>query len=181
MAPETAALPDVPDDLLILAVESAALGFPLDAWLAIQNSAGKELVKNDDGTTADPLLEWTVPETDSYVAVIGSVLHRAGPDHRYRLSVQSALPAFQGVIAESGFTVEPGKSIKVKVTARRLQGFGGIGPPAGRDDRQRVTAARERLRQFGTGAPGTAADGRILVIKKQNAHAWRKPPSTSAG
>ena len=110
-------------DKLVLTFESAARGFPLDAWLAVQNSTGKELVRNDDGTSADPVLEWTAPETGSYVAVVGSVLHRAGPDHRYRLSVQPAQPAFQGVIAESGFTVEPGKSIKIKVTARRIQGF----------------------------------------------------------
>ena len=108
---------------LVLAIQSAALGFPLDAWLAIQDSAGKELVRNDDGTSADPVLEWTAPEAGAYVAVVGSVLHRAGPDHRYRLSVQPARPGFEGVIAESGFTVEPGKSIKINVTARRVQGF----------------------------------------------------------
>lgn len=108
---------------LVLALQSASLGFPLDAWLAIKDSAGKELVRNDDGTNADPILEWTAPDSGAYVAVVGSVLHRAGPDHRYRLSVESAQPGFQGVIAESSFTVEPGKSIKIKITARRLQGF----------------------------------------------------------
>jgi hypothetical protein len=107
----------------VLAVQSAALGFPLDAWLAIQTSAGKELVRNDDGTNADPFLEWTAPESGSYVAVVGSVLQRAGTDHRYRLSLQRPQPRFQGVIAESGFTVEPGKTTKIKVTARRMQGF----------------------------------------------------------
>lgn len=110
-------------DKLVLAVQSAALGLPLDAWLAIRNSAGKELVRNDDGTNADPLLEWTAPETGTYTAVVGSVLQRAGPDHRYRLNVQPAQPRFQGVIAESSFKVEPGKSAKIKVTARRIQGF----------------------------------------------------------
>lgn len=110
-------------DKLVLAIQSAALGLPLDAWLVIRNSAGKELVRNDDGTNADPFLEWTAPETGTYTAVVGSVLHRAGPDHRYRLSVQPAQPRFQGVIAESSFKVEPGKSAKIKVSARRIQGF----------------------------------------------------------
>ena len=110
-------------DKLVLAVQSAALGLPLDAWLAIRNSAGKELVRNDDGTNADPVLEWTAPETGTFTAVVGSVLHRAGPDHRYRLSVQPAQPRFQGVIAESSFKVEPGKSARIKVSARRIQGF----------------------------------------------------------
>jgi len=110
-------------DKFVLAVQSAALGFPLDAWLAIQNSAGKELVRNDDGTNADPFLEWIAPDSGSYVAVVGSVLQRAGTDFRYRLSLQRPQPRFQGVIAESGFTLEPGKTAKIKVTARRLQGF----------------------------------------------------------
>jgi hypothetical protein len=111
------------DDKLVLAVQSASLGFPLDAWVAVQNSAGKELARADDGVNADPVLEWTAPETASYAAIVGSVLHRAGGDHLYRLSIQSARPQFQGVIAESAFTVEPGKSVKVKITARRHQGF----------------------------------------------------------
>ncbi|MBL9212032.1 MAG: PPC domain-containing protein [Opitutaceae bacterium] len=108
---------------LVFAIQSAALGLPLDAWLAIQNAAGKELVRNDDGPNADPFLEWTAPETGRFVAVVGSVLQRAGPEYRYRLSVQPPQPRFQGVIAESGFAVEPGKPAKIKVTARRLQGF----------------------------------------------------------
>lgn len=110
-------------DKLVLALQSAALGLPLDAWLAIQNAAGKELVRNDDGANADPFLEWTAPETGAYTVVVGSVLQRAGPDYRYRLSLQRPQPRFQGVIAESGFSVEPGKTAKIKVTARRLQGF----------------------------------------------------------
>jgi hypothetical protein len=110
-------------DKLVLEIRSASLGFPLDAWLAIQNSDGKELVRADDGPNADPLLEWTAPETGSYVAAVGSVLHRAGADHLYRLSIQRAQPRFQAVIAESGFAVEPGKTIKIKITARRVQGF----------------------------------------------------------
>lgn len=111
-------------DKLVLTIQSASLGFPLDAWLAIQNAAGKELVRNDDdGPNADPVLEWTAPETGSFVAVVGSVLHRAGADHLYRFSVQPARPRLQAVIAESGFTVDPGKTIKIKLTVRRVQGF----------------------------------------------------------
>jgi hypothetical protein len=110
-------------DKLVLAIQSASFGFPLDAWLAIQNSAGKELARADDGPNADPMLEWTAPETGSYAAVVGSVLHRAGDDHVYRLSIQAARPRFQGLITESAVTIEPGQTVKIKVTARRLQGF----------------------------------------------------------
>lgn len=108
---------------LVLEIQSASLGFPLDAWLGIQNAKGKELARNDDGTNADPVLEWTAPATGSYVAVVGSVLHRSGTDHLYRLSIQPARPGFKAVIAEPGFTVEPGKTIKIKVTGKRIHGF----------------------------------------------------------
>ncbi|WP_414662333.1 PPC domain-containing protein [Horticoccus sp. 23ND18S-11] len=108
---------------LVIAVQSAALGFPLDAWLAIQTAAGKERVRGDDSTSADPLVEWTAPESGTFYAVVGSVLQRAGDDHRYRLSVRAARPRFQAVVAEAGVTVEPGKTAKLKLTARRSEGF----------------------------------------------------------
>lgn len=110
-------------DKLVLQVNAAVLGFPLDAWLAIENAAGKELVRNDDASGADPVLEWTAPATGTYVAVVGSVLQRAGADHLYRLSLEPAAPRFVGVVADAGFTLEPGKTAKIKVTARRIQGF----------------------------------------------------------
>ena len=110
-------------DNLVIAVQSAAFGFPLDAWLAIQTAAGKELVRGDDGTSADPQLEWTAPESGTFYAVVGSVLQRAGDDYRYRLSVRAARPRFQAVVADAGVTVEPGKTAKLKLTARRSEGF----------------------------------------------------------
>ncbi len=119
---------------LVLAVQSAALGFPLDAWLAVRDAAGRELARNDDGAGADPLLEWTAPKAGTYVAVVGSVLRRGDANHLYRLSVEAARPQFEAVVAESAFTVTPGKSSAVKVAVRRLQGFKG-----------RLTASAEGL------------------------------------
>jgi hypothetical protein len=111
------------DDKLLLEIQAASLGFPLDAWLAIEDANGKELARNDDGAAADPVLEWSAPETGSYIAVVGSVLHRAGPDYLYRLSTRPARPTFTGIIAESSFTVGPGKTTRIKVTARQAHGF----------------------------------------------------------
>lgn len=104
-------------------IQSAALGFPLDAWLAIQNAGGKELARNDDGATADPFLEWTAPETGTFRAVVGSVLHRGSPDYLYRLSVAPARPHLRAVIAASSITIAPGKTEKIKITIARQQGF----------------------------------------------------------
>jgi hypothetical protein len=110
-------------DALVFAIHSAALGLPLDAWLAVRNSAGKELTRNDDSAGADPLVEWTAPETGPFTVVVGSVLHRAGPDYRYRLTVRTPRPRVIAAIADPGFTVEPGKSASVKVTVRRFEGW----------------------------------------------------------
>jgi len=111
------------DEKLLFEIQSTSLGFPLDAWLAVQDKSGKELAKNDDSTDADPVLEWAAPQDGAYVAVVKSVLHRSGADHLYRLSVRPVTPDFKGVVAESGFTIEPGKTIEIKITARRSYGF----------------------------------------------------------
>ena len=81
------------------------------------------MARNDDGTGPDPVLEWTAPATATYSAIVGGVLHRGGADHLYRLNVQPVRARFTAVIAESGFVVEPGKTIKIKVSARRVHGF----------------------------------------------------------
>jgi hypothetical protein len=113
----------IKDEKLVLEIQSATLGFPLDAWLAIQDATGKELTRNDDGPNADPVFEWAAPKTGSYVAVVGSVLHRGGADHLYRLSVQRPRPVFKAIVAESGFMIAPAKTAKIKITARRMHGF----------------------------------------------------------
>jgi hypothetical protein len=68
-------------------------------------------------------LEWTAPATATYTAIVGGVLHRGGADHLYRLNVQPTRPRVTAVIAESGFAIEPGKTIKIKISARRVHGF----------------------------------------------------------
>lgn len=114
-------------DKLVLAVQAAALGSPLDAWVAVRDSAGKELARNDDGanTGADPMLEWKAPADGTYTAAVGNLLHRGGADHFFHLVVRPAHPRLEAVITDAGCVVEPGKSAEIKVTLRRLEGFKG--------------------------------------------------------
>ncbi|MCE2862815.1 MAG: hypothetical protein RIR76_1810 [Verrucomicrobiota bacterium] len=114
-------------DTLVLAVQAAALGSPLDAWVVVRDSAGKELTRNDDGanTGADPLLEWKAPADGTYTAVVGNLLRRGGTDHFFRLVVRHAHPRFEAVINAAGCVIEPGKSAEIKVALRRLEGFKG--------------------------------------------------------
>ena len=108
---------------LLLEIQSASLGFPLDARLRIEDANGKELAKNDDSANADPMLEWTPPEDGTFVAAVANVLHRGGPDYRYRLSIQPVLPSVKAVVAANAFTLEPGKTNEIKVTIKRLHGL----------------------------------------------------------
>lgn len=114
-------------EALVLAVRSAALGFPLDAWLAVRDPAGKELARNDDGpgTGADPLLEWKAPADGTYAAVVGSLLQRGGTDHRYELEIRPARPRLEAVVAQPGLVVDAGGEAELKVTLRRVEGFRG--------------------------------------------------------
>ena len=111
------------DEKLLLEIQSASLGFPLDARLRIEDTKNKELAKSDDSRNADPLLEWSPPEDGTFVAAVASVLHRGGPDHLYRLSIQRALPSVKAVVAANAFTLEPGKTNEIKVTVKRLHGL----------------------------------------------------------
>jgi len=105
---------------LLLQVQSASFGFALDAWLKIEDVKGKELAKSDDRVNADPVLEWSPEEDGVFVAAVGNVLNRGGPDHLYRLSIRRPLPDYKAVVADGGLTIEPGKTNEIKVTLTRL-------------------------------------------------------------
>lgn len=111
------------DEKFLLEVQSASLGFPLDAWLKVENAEGKELAKSDDSAGADPKLEWTATEDGVFVAAIGNVLHRGGADFLYRLSVLRAVPSVKVNASETAFAIAPGKTNDLKITVKRLHGF----------------------------------------------------------
>ena len=111
------------DEKFLLEVQSASLGFPLDAWLKLEDLEGKELAKNDDSGGADPKLEWTPSTNRTFVAAVGSVLQRGGSDYLYRLNIRRATPALKVNVSETAFTITPGRTNQLKVTVKRLNGF----------------------------------------------------------
>ncbi len=104
-------------------VQSASLGFPLDTWLKIEDAQGKELARADDGSSADPRLEWTALADGSFIAAAGNVLHRGGGECLFRLSVTRPKPTLRAVVAANAVTIEPGKTNEIKLTVTRLHGF----------------------------------------------------------
>ena len=109
-------------EALRLEVQAAGLGFPLDAWLKIEDATGKELVRNDDSGGADPVLDWTPPESAEYRVVVGNLLQRGGRDQRYRLSVQRPQPVWSASVPEAFLSLEPGKTNEWKVAISRRFG-----------------------------------------------------------
>ncbi|MDB6031234.1 MAG: Peptidase domain protein [Verrucomicrobiales bacterium] len=104
-------------------VQSASLGFLLDAWLKVEDEQGKELAKNDDAGGSDPLLEWAAPTNGNYLLSIGNVVHRGGPDYLYHLICERAAPDWKATVASSSFSVKPGSTNEIKVTLKRLNAF----------------------------------------------------------
>ena len=109
-------------EALHLEVQAAGLCFPLDAWLKIEDATGKELVRNDDSGGADPVLDWTPPESAEYRVVVGNLLQRGGRDQRYRLSVQRPQPVWSASVPEAFLSLEPGKTNEWKVAISRRFG-----------------------------------------------------------
>jgi len=113
------------DERLVVSVQAAALGFPLDAWLAIENTEGKELARNDDADSADPRIEWTAPAEGRFVLAVGNLLRRGGPDHFYRLSVEPGFPDFRPTVDAAAFTLTAGTTNEIKVALARRHGHKG--------------------------------------------------------
>lgn len=125
------------DEKFLLEVQSAALGFPLDAWLKVEDPKGKELARNDDSGGPDPKLEWIAGTNGMFVAAVGNVLQRSDAEHLYRFHIRRATPALKVNVSETAVTIAPGKTNEIKITIKRLHGFkdaltlGARGLPAG--------------------------------------------------
>jgi hypothetical protein len=104
-------------------VKSAIFGSPLDALLRVENSAGMELARNDDGGAGtDAVLDWKAPGDGSYVAVLSDLMRRGGQDYIYRLHVARTQPDVAATVDASAFSIDPGQSIDIKVSIARLHG-----------------------------------------------------------
>ncbi|MCX6860073.1 MAG: hypothetical protein NTX70_07580 [Verrucomicrobia bacterium] len=147
---------------LRLEVQAAGLGFPLDAWLRIEDASGKELARNDDTGGSDPVLDWTSPETAEYRVVVGNLLQRGGRDQRYRLSIQRPKPLWSASMAEAAWSLEPGKTNESKVTLTRRYG------------------ADQRLTVSVRGLPSGVRVDSVEVSEKANAATLRWIAATNA-
>ena len=152
------------DEKFLLEVQSATLGFPLDAWLKLEDLEGKELAKNDDSGGADPRLEWTPSTNRTFVAVVGNVLHRGDGEHLYRLSARRATPDVKLTVSETAFTIGPGKTNEIKIAVKSLHGF-----------KRKMTASVHGLPEGLNAEPAEVSEKGGDVVIKLMASAEAKP------
>jgi hypothetical protein len=103
-------------------VEAASLGAPLDAWLKIVDTAGKEIARQDDANgSADPRLEWKCTSDTNFFFVVGSTLNRGGSNYHYRLTARLAPPDFTATWAASALVINANSTNSVKMNLKRLR------------------------------------------------------------
>lgn len=123
-------------------LEGESIGSPLDAWLAIEDASGKELVRNDDtGESRDPRLEWKPVTNGTFLVAVGSITRQGGSDFRYRLTLRRAGPDYSASLPASSLVIWPGSTNEVKLTVARLRGLTNVLSASIRDLPSGVSAA----------------------------------------
>ena len=108
-------------------IDSRGLGFPLDATLAVVDSAGKVLGKADDNArdSRDPELTVAIPADGQYRVQVRDLHRQGGARYIYRLTIAPSVPDFTLRVAADNFVIPKGKPLESPVTIERANGFAG--------------------------------------------------------
>jgi hypothetical protein len=156
-------------DWISAKVAAEALGSPVDAWLAVENSAAKELTRNDDADgSRDPALDWQAPENGEFVLVVGTLTRNIGREQYYELTVRRAAPDWRASLTASSLVVKAGSTNELKVTVTRLRGH-----------TNELQVIAEKLPEGVTCEPALvpdkAGDVKLNLVGRGAAEAWRGP------
>ncbi len=114
------------NEKLIISLRAGTLGSSLDALLRLEDSAQKELLRNDDSVgDGDLRVEWSPPADGTYRAIIGDIKRAGNKDSIYRLAIEKAVPAISAAVGGHEFRVMAGKTTSIKVNVNRLNGHSG--------------------------------------------------------
>lgn len=180
-------------DEVVAEVEARRLGSPLDSLLRLTDADGSILAWNDDrpgggteGTVthdADSWLRFRLPADGLYRVVVRDALGQGSEDHAYRLRVGPPRAGFDVFAVPSGVAVPAGRSVLLRLEARRRDGWRGPvdvslrdAPPGWSLSGGRIPEGRDGVRATltapaeATGAPvplrlearAVAADGEVL-------------------
>jgi hypothetical protein len=157
------------EDWISVAVAAEALGSPVDAWLAVENSAGKELTRNDDADgSRDPALDWKAPEDGEFALVVGALTRNIGPGQYYELTVRRAAPDWRARLLASSLVVKPGTTNELKLTVSRMCGLTNALQVAARKLPEGVTCEPALV-------PEKGGEMKLNLVSIEAAAAWQGP------
>jgi hypothetical protein len=148
---------------LLVRVEAASIGSPLQAQLAVLDTGGRILASSSEELGQDAAISWSPPETGDYLLQVTDVTSRGSEAYRYHLTGRAIGPDFGLSVDEARTNVGAGGAAAVYVRAERLGGFAGEiclaveGLPPG------VTAAPGRI-------PAGGHDGIMILTAPSDAH-----------
>ena len=178
---------------IVAEVFARRLDSPLDSFLRLTDSTGKQLAFNDDfedkGTGlethhADSYLTATLPADGTYFIHLTDTQGQGGPEFAYRLRLGVPQPDFALRVVPSSLTLRAGMSAPVTVFALRRDGFTNAidlnlknAPPGFSVSGAKIPASQDKA-QFTLKAPPEAAEkpvaiaieGRALIGGKLVAH-----------
>jgi hypothetical protein len=115
-----------PGQTLRVEVFGQRIGSRLDPVVSISNEQGAVLARNDDQpTTIDPALNFTVPAKVSRVVVeVADQQGRGGPGHFYRVRIGPTQPSFSVSLTEERASVPAGGSVLLRAKVSRAGYYG---------------------------------------------------------
>ncbi len=106
------------NESVIFDVQASRIGSALDSSLAILDSAGKELAKNEDAIGMDSFLIFPVPADGDYFVTIRDFEHRGAGNYDYHLTA-GTLPYVESIFPFGG---QRGKEVNLKLSGVNLEG-----------------------------------------------------------
>jgi len=119
---------------IVVEVLARRLHSPLDSFLRLTDSTGKDVAANDDHKhremgllthQADSYVRLKLPRDGTYQVFLSDAQRRGGSAHAYRLQLRNAQPDFALRLVPSCINVSPGGTSRVTVHALRKDGFEG--------------------------------------------------------
>lgn len=104
---------------MIFTGRTRSLGSPTDLFMRLLNADGGVLAEVEDTGVDEGLLDYTVPADGVFRLMVEDVNHHGGPDHVYRIEVDSYRPGFSLALEADKFDAPQGGVFVAKVTCVR--------------------------------------------------------------
>lgn len=103
---------------LLFDVQANRMGSPLDSSLALLDSTGKELARNEDANGFDSFLDFTVPADGDYILTVRDFQMRGGDNYNYHI-IAGPVPYLKSIFPFGG---QRGKTTELSLSGINLEG-----------------------------------------------------------